>query len=238
MSDETATEEQFIDFKCPACGKEVSFPIGCAGLARECFNCAVPIVVPAEGEEARRIPLPHSTERLTLRRFRDQDWKGLLHLFADDDFYGVAPVKLDGEEQITRWLESDATVKLTTPGVPFFLAVQANEGEKVMGFLSLRFTDGEMLQAILYVAVHREFQRQGFGAEALTGALRFCFDGISLHRVQAFCDGENTAARQLFEKAGMRREAEFVRDHKVGEQWANTLAYAILRDEFGKTAGQ
>ena len=34
----------------------------------------------------------------------------------------------------------------------------------------------------------------------------------------------------------MRREAEFVRDHKVKDQWANTAAYAILREEFEPAA--
>ncbi len=36
----------------------------------------------------------------------------------------------------------------------------------------------------------------------------------------------------------MRREAEFVRDHKIGDQWVNTAAYAILREEFDTAAGK
>lgn len=236
MSNEIAADEQFIDFTCPACGKEASFPSNCAGLVRDCFNCAVPVVVPMAGGEARRVPLPFSTELITLRRFRDQDWKELLQLFGDDEFFAAAPVKLDGEEQITRWLESDAVVKITTPNVPFILAVQGIETGKIMGFLSLLFTDADMQQAQVSVALHREFQ--AFGVEALKGGMQFCFDGISLHRLQSFCDGANSATRELFEKAGMRREAEFVQDHKVGDQWSNTLAYAILRAEFGKGASQ
>jgi RimJ/RimL family protein N-acetyltransferase len=116
--------------------------------------------------------------------------------------------------------------------------VQAQEGAKVIGCLSLNFSDAERLQAILYIVLHRDFQRQGFGMEAAMGALGFCFKGISLHRVQGYCDSANVPACRLFEKAGMRREAEFVRDHKVGDQWANTAAYAILREEFETAAGK
>jgi RimJ/RimL family protein N-acetyltransferase len=56
--------------------------------------------------------------------------------------------------------------------------------------------------------------------------------------VQGFCESANVAACRLLEKCGMRREGEFVRDHKVGEQWANTAAYAILHDEFPTPAAQ
>jgi RimJ/RimL family protein N-acetyltransferase len=50
--------------------------------------------------------------------------------------------------------------------------------------------------------------------------------------VQGYCDSANAAACRLFAKVGMRREGEFVLDHKVGQQWVNTTAYAILREEF------
>ncbi len=238
MNDDTDTEEQFIDFKCPCCGEQVSFPKSCAGQARECLNCNEPIIVPDDGAEGLPIPLPITTSKLILRKFNGADWKDLLQLFSDDEFFAAAPFKVDGEERITRWLETDAVVKLTTPGVPFILAVQAQEGAKVIGCLSLAFSDADRLQAILYIVLHHDFQRRGFGAEALAGALRFCFEGISLHRVQGYCDSANVAACRLFEKARMRREGEFVRDHKVGEQWANTAAYAILREEFPAVASK
>ena len=136
-------------------------------------------------------------------------------MFSDEDFFAAAPFKVDGEEQIARWLEADAVVKLTTPGVPFILAVQLQESGKIIGCISLSFSDADRLQAVLYIVVHQDFQRQGFGAEAIKGMLGFCFKGIFLHRVQGYCDSTNAAARGLFEKVGMRREGEFVQDHKV-----------------------
>jgi RimJ/RimL family protein N-acetyltransferase len=238
MNEDTATEEQFIDFKCPCCGEDISFPASAAKSVQECFGCTEAIIVPESGSEGRKIPLPVASANLTLRKFRGADWKDLLQLFSDDDFFAAAPFKLDGEERISRWLEEDAIIKLTTPGVPFTLAVQAQEGGKVIGLLTLNFTDAARLQAILHIVLHRDFQRRGFGAEAAAGALRFCFEGIFLHRVMGYCDSTNAAACRMFETAGMRREGEFVRDHKVGEEWANTVAYAILREEFKPAAAQ
>ena len=238
MNDDTAAEDQFIDFKCPCCGEQVSFPATSAGSVQECFNCTEPIIAPERGGVGRKIPLPIVTTRLTLRKFRGADWKDMLQLFANDEFFDAAPFKVDGEEQIARWLEQDAVVKLTSPGVPFILSVQTNENPKVIGCLSLAFSDAERLQAVLYIVIHRDFLRKGFAVEAAMGVLGFCFKGITLHRVQGFCDSTNAAACRLFEKAGMRREGEFVKSHKVENQWANTVAYAILREEFKAGTGQ
>jgi RimJ/RimL family protein N-acetyltransferase len=237
MNDDTAAEDQFIDFKCSCCGEQVSFPATSADSVQECFNCTNAIIVPERGGRGRQIPLPITTASLTLRKFRGADWKDLTRLFSDDDFFAAAPFKLDGEERIARWLEEDALVKLTSPGVPFILAVQTQESAKVIGCLSLVFSDAERRQAILYIVLQRDFQRRGFGLETARGALGFCFAGLSLHRVQGFCDSTNAAACRLFAKAGMRREGEFVRDRKEGADWVNTVAYAILREEFNKTAG-
>ena len=238
MSDDTATEDQFVDFKCPCCGELVSFPATFAGSVQECVECTGAILVAEKGGEGRPIPLPFSTDKLTMRKFGGQDWKDLLHLFGNEDFFAAAPFKVEGEEEIARWLEEDAVVKLTSRDVPFILAVQSKDSGKVIGIVSLTFSDAARVQAILYVVVHPDYQKQGTGTQAALGALEFCFKGISLHRLQGFCDSTNTSACRMFEKSGMRREGEFVADHKVGEQWANTVAFAMLREEFKPAAGQ
>jgi ribosomal-protein-alanine N-acetyltransferase len=235
MSDNTITEETFIDFICPHCGKEVSFPESCAGLVRECFDCRTPLIVPVSGGQATPIPLPVKSPRLVLRRFDGPDWRDLLELATQTDFVGAA-VFGDTEDSVTRWLEADTAVKLTTPGAYFTLAVDDPAKGKVIGFVTLRF-DSEMLQADLSLAVRPDVQRNGFGLETAKAVLDFCFDRLSLHRVQASCESTQTAACALFNKIGLRREGEFIQDHKSANgQWANTTNYAILGEEWTATA--
>jgi len=62
--------------------------------------------------------------------------------------------------------------------------------------------------------------------------LDFCFNGIKLHRVTASCDSRNVAACRLLEKAGMRREGEFLKDHFADGEWFNTFSYAVLSEEY------
>ena len=232
------TEENFLDFKCPYCGEPVSFPENAIGSAQECPNCMESLIVPeAGGETGETIPIPITTPRLILRRFAMSDWKEFMALLSDDDFLQYTDgLASNDEEQVLRWLESDATIKLTTPNQMFRLAIELQDGNKLIGHLGLWFPKPS--QAILNINLHRDYQRKGFGAEAVKALLGFCFWGIKLHRVSASCNSRNTAACRLFEGVGMRREAEFVKDQPSAEGgWVNTVWYAILDEECQEDTG-
>lgn len=232
------TEENFLDFKCPCCDDPVSFPRDCAGLVRECPNCLESLIVPDTGEEAGlKPPLPITTPRLILRRLAASDWKDLLELFSDEELFLYDDGHPMEEEEILRWLESDSTVKLTTPGQRFYLGIEARDGGKLIGQLSLSFAEPQRLQAQLAICLNRDFRRKGFGLEAVDAVLGFCFEKIHLHRVTALCDTQNSAARGLSEKAGLRREGEFVKDRFVREKWMSSVWFAALDEEYREAAG-
>jgi aminoglycoside 6'-N-acetyltransferase len=81
--------------------------------------------------------------------------------------------------------------------------------------------------------LNHNFQRKGFASEALEALLGFCFEGIKLHRVSAACDSRNTAACRLFDKIGLRREGEFLKDSLLHGEWVDTVHYAALAGERG-----
>jgi RimJ/RimL family protein N-acetyltransferase len=230
------TEESFIDFKCPYCGAPVSFPQENAGFAQACPNCTESLIVPEDGSEVGyQIPLPINTSRLVIRRLAAGDWKDLLELMSDEEFcrYSAnAPLDEDG---VLRWLESDAHVKLTTPDQTFYMGIEVQDGNRLIGTLSLNFTDPQRLQVAFSIALNGKFQRQGFALEAVVAFLTFCFEGLKLHRVAGWCDSRNTAACRLLEKTGLRREGEFVKNRFLQDEWATSLWYAILDEEYRKT---
>ncbi len=227
------TELSFIDFKCPHCGETTSFPDDYAGIAQECPNCSETVIVPADGSEVGgKLPVPFKTQRLVLRRLTTLDWRDLLECLSPEEMYRYLEGQPLDEEQIIHWLESDTHVKLTTPNQPFYLGLELPEGPKLIGYVSLRLSDQHHLLGSLNFFVNQEYQRKGFASEALQAMLIFCFRGIGLHRVTAYCDGRHTAACRLLEKAGMRREGEFRKDRFVNGEWVNTVWYGMLKEEF------
>ena len=227
------TEESFIDFKCPYCSEPVSFPRESAGFAQACPNCTQSLIVPNDGSEVgHQIPLPVATPRLVLRRLAGSDWKDLLELISDEEFFRYQDgVPLD-EDGVLHWLQSDAHVKLTTPDQTFYLGIQAQGDGKLIGYISLNFTDHQRLQVTFSIGLNRSFQRKGLALEAVEALLGFCFEGLKLHRVAGWCDSRNTAACRLLEKVGLRREGEFLKNRSVHGEWTNTLWFAALDEDY------
>jgi RimJ/RimL family protein N-acetyltransferase len=223
-------EESFIDFKCPHCDEAVSFPETDSGFARACPICTETMIVPSPGEEkGGKLPLPSTTSRLLLRRFIAGDWRDLLEIMSNEEVFRYTSGGPLDEDEVLRWIELDQQVRLTTPDQTYHLGIQMQEGEKLVGVIGLRFSDP--LQPLLHIIVHPAFQRNGVGSEAVRAALEFCFKGIHVHRVVARCDSRNTAALRMCEKAGLRREGEFVKDTAGADGWQSTVSFALLEEE-------
>ena len=197
---------------------------------RACPNCLEDLIVPGPDEQtARKLPLPIITPRLTLRRFAPEDWKDLLEFMPDEALFQYAGSSMH-EDEILAWLERDRQIRLTTQAQTFWLGVVLNEPNKLVGYAGLALTDP--LQAMLQLFLSRRYQRQGIATEAVDALLGFCFEGIKLHRVTATCDSRNVAACKLFERVGMRLEAEFVKDTLGVAGWLNSVWYAALEEEY------
>ena len=218
--------EDFLDFKCPYCGALNSFPGSAAGLARECLNCLETFLVPVkDGAAARMLPLPIESTRLRLRRFEPGDWKDLLEFEFDD------------EDAATSWLHGISQVRLAEGRQPFYLAIEALAAKKVIGSLSLMFTDPALNQMEISFTAGAADSLPGWEREALDAALDFCFQELHLHRVCAQCNSGESELRQLFRETGLRQEAEFVKNHFVAGEWLTTLWFAVLEDEYFSEPG-
>ena len=84
--------------------------------------------------------------------------------------------------------------------------------------------------------INRDFQRNGYAAEALSAVIADAFrDGA--RRIYAECDPRNTGSWKLLEKAGLRREAHFRqniffrRDTAGKPVWKDTYVYAMIRED-------
>src|SRR5260221_7830264 len=231
-----ATDENFIDCKCPYCGEAVSFGDDVAGHAAECPNCTESLIVPRETSEfAGKIPLPIVTPRLILRRLVAADWKDILEFMSDERLFEYDEIVPQGEEQVQAWLEKQQYAKITAPNDWFNLGIELQPGRKVIGVLYLNFNERARLQSLVSIDLNQGFQGQGFDTEAMNALLEFCFDGIGLHRVTAWVDSRDAAKCGLFEKVGMRREGEVLKDRFVNAEWGNTVLYAMLEEEYRKS---
>ncbi len=67
--------------------------------------------------------------------------------------------------------------------------------------------------------------------EAVRSALCFCFDNLTLHRVEAACLPANIASRRLLDKCGFREEGYATKYLKINGEWTDHVLFAMLREE-------
>lgn len=72
---------------------------------------------------------------------------------------------------------------------------------------------------------------RGHMSEAVRGALRFAFQDLALHRVEAACLPSNEPSRRLLERVGFQHEGLARAYLRINGLWADHLLYAVLASD-------
>lgn len=183
---------------------------------------------------------PQRTERLVLRRVREDDVDRLLEFRNKPDVYQwLLKTEITPVELRAAWLRT-----LTEPGD--FSSVAELDGV-VIGTASLEVRDGmgqdhgpevADTEALIGYMLDPAYAGQGFGTEIARALLRIAFEVLGARRATAGCYADNLASVRILEKIGMRREQYGVRDSWHRELgWIDGATYGMLAEEWANAAG-
>jgi RimJ/RimL family protein N-acetyltransferase len=177
---------------------------------------------------------PIVTERLLLRPFAADDLDPLHEIRSRPDvnrFLYTGP--LSREETSEALSDRTRQIALEAEGDRLVLAVVRRDSGTLIGDVVLIWLSEEHRQGEIGFVLHPDHQGHGYAAEAAVEMLRLGFDELGLHRIIGRCDGRNEASARLMERLGMRREAHFVENEFVKDEWCDELVYAVLAAEWG-----
>jgi len=177
------------------------------------------------------------TERLILRKFAVNDF-GAVHNYASSlENVIYMPFGPNSENDTRTFIDMAIAEADKSSCKNYQYAVTLKGSGVVIGGCGIGYNP--MLPentAVLGWLLHRDYWRQGYGAEIGEVLLAFGFEEMNLHRIVAYCDAENMGSYKLMEKIGMRREGLFLESqpaHKMSERkYSNELAYAVLKSEW------
>ncbi len=177
--------------------------------------------------------LPIGTERLVLRRFERDDIDELGGFYGLPEARRYLDLKARDKADVKKALETmRLQTRLTRPGDTLTLAVERKSDERLIGHVSLIWTDATASQAELRFLFDPDVRRQNYGAESLRRFLDLGFDEFGFHRVFARCGGKSQGSAKLLKDLGMRLEAHY-REHALFEgEWDEELHFAILDREW------
>lgn len=164
------------------------------------------------------------TERLILRRYREEDLKDFYEYVSNPEVVRYEPYKPltmeEAKESLDYRIQSDE-----------FIAVESKADKKLIGNIYIGKRDFDTLE-IGYV-FNDKYWRKGLAKEACRALIKDSFSR-GIHRIYAECDPENPGSWKLLESLGFKREGHlkqnvyFWEDEKGNPIWKDTYIYSLL----------
>lgn len=171
------------------------------------------------------------TPRLTLRELSLNDLEEVheLHSLPETDEYNTLGIPKNQQETLAilkQWVgfqKQDNRKNYT-------LAVEYNH--QFVGLIGLHLGAYKMRNGEVWYKIHSNYWGNGIAPEAVQEVLRFGFEELELHRIEAGCAVDNHRSVKVLEKVGMISEGRKRKSLPLKNGWSDTLEYAILEDEF------
>ncbi|HLV82845.1 MAG TPA: GNAT family protein [Devosia sp.] len=181
--------------------------------------------------------LPIDTDRLVLRRFERSDLSALCeyHVLPAMQRYTLGRTR-DRDEVAGALGIMRGQISLQRPGDTLTLAMIRKDDEKLLGHVSLHWTDCTAGQGEFRFLINPVHSGNGFVREALTALFDLAFGHYRIHRLMARCDGRNHNSIKLLQQMGLRLEAHY-REHALFQgEWDEELHFAILDREWQRSS--
>ena len=146
------------------------------------------------------------TERLKLRRITADDTQAWLAVWSDPDVmrYLIEFENIPDEAEVKSIIEWTEGIYSRKTGIRW--AITHKPDDKMIGSCGFHLYDKYNRCVEIGYELHQDYWRQGIMSEAISELLRFCFDTMNLHRVEANVTVGNDASAGLLYQFGFTQE--------------------------------
>lgn len=184
------------------------------------------------GAKPRRKPFPVlDTERLRLRRFATRDVDDMHAAFGNATamrYWNSPPFKTRAETaRLVRVL-----AKADGPQWWLAWAIARRRDDRCVGMINYHHREAGNGRLELGWILAPRHQGRGYAREAAVAVIRYCFDQLDTHRIEAMIVPENAVSIRLAEALGFRFEGGPIRDRwRAGGKYHSVLMYGLLAGE-------
>jgi len=175
------------------------------------------------------------TDRLILRRARDQDLEPLVRSWSDPEMTRYTGEKPDVRSFLSGMI-ADMQAKTPgelEPGGPWYqFIVERREDDVLVGDIGVGFGIPGERQVELGYRILPDFHRRGYAREAVAAVIAYLIAEHDIHRFVAVAASPNEASGALLRSLGFRREGRFRQSFLCNGQWLDDDYYALLASEW------
>jgi [ribosomal protein S5]-alanine N-acetyltransferase len=179
--------------------------------------------------EAHETQPSFETKRLLLRPLTWRDARDLHLAFSDPETTRYLDFATCGDLRDTMTRIGMATIVM--PQWHATWSIVLRDCPAVIGILNYHHRESWHGRLEIGYVLGRPYWRRGLMREAMQPFLRYCFEDLAMHRVEATIVPENVAGIGFAERMGFQRESGVLRDRlRVGEQYRDIVMYGLLEE--------
>ena len=176
-------------------------------------------------------PPPIETKRLLLRALEPEDIEDYFALYSNVKVtagHGMAPWK--DPEQALHLMDWYAQAAIDNRGCRW--AITERGPNRLIGSLGYHAIEEEHYRGEIGYDLLPEYWGRGIGSEAVVAVVRFGFEEIGFHRIEAIVDPDNQASAGLLRKVGFTEEGYLRERYFDNGRFVDDWMFSILRPEF------
>lgn len=170
------------------------------------------------------------TERLVLRRLTTDDTNVVFRLRSSPETmkYVPRPLAVTIDDALGHIATIDEKINNNT-GINWAITLKGNP--EMIGIIGNFRIEFENYRAEIGYMLLPEFNGKGIISEAIAAAVRYGFEGMKLHSIEAVIDPENQASGRVLEKNGFVKEAHLKENELYNGKFLDTVIYSILNPD-------
>lgn len=167
------------------------------------------------------------TERLLLRRLVKEDVNEIFALRSDKETmkYIPRPLVKTEEEAIAHFEMIDEKIE-NNEGINW--AITLKKDPKLIGLIGHYRIKPEHFRAEIGYMLLPEYHGKGVIIEAIKETVKYGFEIMKLHSIEAVIDPENLASEKVLQKSGFVKEAHLKENEYFEGRFLDSVIYSIL----------
>lgn len=180
-----------------------------------------------------------SSERLILRRPREEDYETLLETWSHPEMIRWTPHQDDRPAFIAQLIQ-DMQAKQPgdrEPGGPWYqFVIERRQDGATLGDVGVGFWVPGERQVELGYRIHLDHQRQGYAREAVAAIIDWLIEAHDVHRFVGIVAAPHRASIAVLRALGFREEGLFRESFWCNGRWEDDAYFALLASERVATA--
>lgn len=167
------------------------------------------------------------TERLILRRVTNDDAHDVFILRSNPETMKFIPRPLLKSAEDALVLIAEIEGKINT-NIGINWAITLKDDPKLLGIIGYYRMQPENYRAEIGYILLPEFHGKGIIPEAVNRLIKFGFEDLKLHSIEAVIDPENFASEKVLQKCGFVKEAHFKESDFYNGRFSDKVIYSLL----------